>query len=393
MTENSIVNIAPLSFPADIISKISPELSLQRYLSTSIRPNLRSFEEFRDVHIEKDKISHYAQSLGSSGNVTDPNNEILGCNVLKSGETVIVTSITGGVVEDMETVSEFEESILEISNEDDDTKRKTISHYASVFPSVLIESGRNKHFPSDEEIVIAQKLHSNILHSGLISKQALKVSCGVRSVDVDGSISIVYPDESDTENKDLFSNISNKKKWSYVLYAKIAVFGRNGPVFDLCWNSLIYALRSTKLPRVFVDERASDLKMTVRTRGKSLTVREAYEVLSDPYRFLPLNISSSDISYASNFGIINLDPEAQLITETEGENMDITEPSSVLLADIDTEIEEKNVRSTISIISNGKGDFKSFTVVGGNVKITSDIIKSAIKLSKERSLDLSKKEV
>ena len=229
-----------------------------------------------------------------------------------------------------------------------------------------------------------------------------RVKAGVRLTDNEGKTEILYPDEivaneKESEEESAYAQIAPKKKWSYVLYAKIVVFSRTGPVFDLCWNSLIYALQSTRLPRAFIDERATDLRMTVRTKGRSTTIRETYDLMCDPEKSLDLNINKSNIAYASNFGIIDLDPEAALEQseneddEDEDTNMDVDEVKSVFLADLDTEAEETSIRSTISIINDKNGKFKHISLVGGGSKITPDMIKKALILSKERSTDLASK--
>lgn len=379
------VDISPVIFPPQVVDRISSDVSLQRHLSIGVRPSLRSFEEFRDVNVELDNISHF-----SADSLKDINNNTLGFNVLKSGKTVVMTTITGGIVEDMLPVNDInfgEQELLALTE-----KRDDLSRYSTLFPSVQIARGRKNAPPTDEEMTISQKLHDFVLHSGIIPKESLKVNYGIRSVDEDGNLSILYPDELTNGDDFTFEQLSNKRKWSYILYSKTVVFGRSGPVFDLCWNSLIYALKSTKLPRAFIDERAASLKMTVRTRGKSLTVKEAFEVLCDPDRSVSLVLRSTGIGFASNYGIIDLDPEARIpVPDADEEMKNSIEPDSVLLADIDTEAEEANVRSTISIVSDTIGNFKNVTLIGGGSKLTSEMIKKAIALSKYRAGDLENK--
>ncbi|EDO18547.1 hypothetical protein Kpol_2001p52 [Vanderwaltozyma polyspora DSM 70294] len=387
MTDFETVDVSQVSFPPEILAKISPELSLQRHLSLGLRPSLRAFEEFRDVTISEDKISHFSGFEGVS-----ESNDILGFNVLKSGKTIVTTTITGGIVENMVPIESDdigEQELLELTK-----ARDELNQYVAVFPNVTIEKGRKNIPPTQEEITLSQRLHDNVLHSGIIPKKSLKVKCGLRSIDSEGNINIVYPDELDDNDivKDTFKQISDKRSWSYVLYAKIVVFGRTGPLLPLCWNSLICALKSTRLPRVFLDERAARLKMTVRTRGKSLTVKEAHDLICDPNNSLPLEMHSYGVGFASNFGIIDIDPEAQIGDEDDDDQEMVTkQPISVLLADIDTEAEEENVRSVITVISDSEGNLKNLNLVGGGSKLTLDMIKKSIKSSKSRSKDLSSK--
>ncbi|CAI4296354.1 AIS_collapsed_G0005840.mRNA.1.CDS.1 [Saccharomyces cerevisiae] len=184
-----------------------------------------------------------------------------------------------------------------------------------------------------------------------------------------------------------------KRKWSYVLYAKIVVLSRTGPVFDLCWNSLMYALQSVKLPRAFMDERASDLRMTIRTRGRSATIRETYEIICDQTKSVPLMINAKNIAFASNYGIVELDPECQLQnsdnSEEEEVDIDMDKLNTVLIADLDTEAEETSIHSTISILAAPSGNYKQLTLVGGGAKITPEMIKRSLLLSRVRADDLS----
>lgn len=375
-TEN--LEIHPVTFPPQVLARISPELSLQRHLSLGIRPCLRKFEEFRNVHINQETLSRYSlpEDLLSKAD-----NNILGSNVLKCGNTFVITSITGGIVEEtlpVNTDDLGEEELLSLSE-----KRDEIKKYASVYPVVEVERGRVG-APTDEEMTISQKLHDCILHSGIIPKASLDVNCGMRVTGKDGNKSVLYPDEQ--EGNATLNQLQHNKKWSYVLYAKIIVFSRTGPVFDLCWNSLMFALGNTRLPRAFIDERVTDLTMTVRTRGRSATVKEAYDILCDAKKSVPLKIVEAKIGYASSYGLVDLDREAQ-INEDEDEPME--EPESVLLADLDTEAEESCIHSTISIIGDSKRNFSNVTIVGAGAKITPDVIKKAVLLSRQRSEHLS----
>ena len=290
----------------------------------------------------------------------DAKNNILGSNVLKSGKTIVITSITGGIIEEnsasIKDLDDFgEDELLEVTKEDD-----ILAEYASVYPVVEVERGRVGAC-TDEEMTISQKLYDSILHSRILPKKALKVKAGIRSVNEDGTFTVLYPDE--LENGALNgTNLKMKRKWSYVLYAKIVVLSRTGPVFDLCWNSLMYALQNVKLPRAFIDERASDLRMTIRTRGRSATIRETYEIICDQTKSLPLMINLQNIAFASNYGVIELDPESQLQDPNNAEeevDIDMDDLKSVLIADLDTEAEETSIHTTISVITTPAGNYLS----------------------------------
>lgn len=79
MAENTAldtIEVHPITFPPDVLARISPELSLQRHLSLGIRPCLRKYEEFREVAIENNTLSRYVDTEN-----VDAKNNILGSNV------------------------------------------------------------------------------------------------------------------------------------------------------------------------------------------------------------------------------------------------------------------------------------------------------------------------
>lgn len=372
------IDIHPVHFAPEVLARISPELSLQRHLSLGFRPSLKGFEEFREVHLNEDYLSRYGKE--------QKDNNIIGSNVLKCGKTFVVTTITGGIIEDSTIHKNEENELVNV----DDTKRSDITNYTSVYPVVEVERGRAGAC-TDEEMTLSQKLYDSMLHSKLLLKSSLRIQPGIRITHDDGKMEIIYPDESETPSSETTSFQTNRK-WSYLLYAKIKVFSRTGPVFDLCWNSLMYALQSVQLPRAFIDERATDLKMTIRTRGRSSTVKETYDILSDSSRQYPLHLNTENIAFASNYGTINLDSEARLPKEAEDEeDIDMDAAETVLLADLDTESEETSVNTTLSIISNDKGDLKHVSILGGDAKITPDMLRRSIFLAQQRAKDLKDK--
>ncbi|CAL9731632.1 exosome complex component Rrp43p [Monosporozyma unispora] len=371
------IDIHPVSFAPEVLARISPELSLQRHLSLGFRPSLKGFEEFREVELNEDHLSRYG--------VEHKDNSIIGSNVLKCGKTFVVTTITGGIIEDSTIYKNEENELISL----DDTKKTDLTNYTSVFPVVEVERGRAGAC-TDEEMTLSQKIYDSMLHSKLLPKSSLKIEPGIRITDDDGTMEIIYSDESKQHSAEENSFKTNRK-WSYLLYAKIKVFSRTGPVFDLCWNSLMYALQSVKLPRAFIDERATDLKMTIRTRGRSATVKETYDILSDSSKQYPLNLNKENIAFASNYGTITLDSEAKLTEEADEEDIDMDAVETILLADLDTESEETSVNTTLSIISNDKGDLKHVSILGGDANISPDNLRKSILLAQQRAKDLKDK--
>ncbi|AET41429.1 exosome non-catalytic core subunit RRP43 Ecym_8138 [Eremothecium cymbalariae DBVPG len=378
------VEFTPIVFPPRVLARISPELSLQRHLSLGVRPCLRAFEEFREVETSDGNLSRYSPKCNNTNS-----NNILGSNVLKSGSTIVITSITGGIVEDTLSSNELQEDDgFEPKESSMGTYDK--SDFATVYPVVDIERGRVG-LPTDEEMIISQMLHDDIRSSGIIPKKALEVICGIRTTDRDGKPAILYPDSDDMESADLIKILSYKqtRKWNYCLYAKIKVFSRDGPLYELCWNSLMYALQTVQLPRAFVDERATDLKIPVRTRGRTATIRETYDLLCDPDQSVQLSLNKSNIAYASRCGVIDVDPDVQL--PEDDDQMELDRQNTILVADLQGEAEETSITSTISVITDADGSFKSVTLIGGTSNVSPEIIKSAFRLAKKRSQDLASK--
>ncbi|SCU95978.1 LAFA_0G03532g1_1 [Lachancea sp. 'fantastica'] len=371
------VELRPVTFHPEVLARIAPDLYMQRHLSLGLRPSLRAFEEFRNVEISDGRLS-----CASEDSINVVGNNILGSNVLKSGKTMVITSITGGIVEDIVPAKaeedEFTDS-LEVTNR--------VSQFGSVYPVVEVERGRVG-APTDEEMTLSQRLYNCILHSGLIPKKSLDVEVGIRSTNSEGKSNVLYPDEENNSSA-VETLFRSKRKWSYTLYAKIQVFSRDGPLFELCWNSLLYALANTKLPRAFVDERTTDLKIPISMRGRSAVIRETFDIICDPTTFVPLSLDTVNKAFASNFGVLEIDPEAQLPKDDDDMQEDL--PGSVLLADVQGESEEASVTSTISVLTNADGNIKHFRAVGGSSKNTLEMIQRSIKLAKLRALDLKGK--
>lgn len=367
--------IKPVSFPPEVLARLSPELSLQRHISLGLRPCLRSFEEFRNIEIEDGNLSRY-----SNLSKDNTSNNILGSNILRCGQTFVITTITGGILEEILPTDEIiENELINITK----VKNK-LENFRSVYPVVNIERGRVG-VATDEEMIISQKLYDTILHSNMIPKSSLDVVCGIRTTDEAGKPIILYSDQNDDT---LISDFNLTRKWSYVLYAKIQVFSRNGPLFDLCWNSLVYALRTVKLPRAFIDERATDFKIPIRTRGRSTIIRATHDIFCDTTKEIPLILNEENVGYASNFGVIDIDPESQLVAEESK----INNTGTVLLADLETEAEETSILSTLSLITGKDGNLKNLSIVGAGSKITPSMISKSWCLAGERTKDLETKQ-
>ncbi|AAS53996.2 AFR625Cp [Eremothecium gossypii ATCC 10895] len=366
-----------LVFPPEVLARISPDLSLQRHLSLGVRPSLRGFTEFRDVGISDGNLSRHSVECKNKAS-----NNIIGSNVLKTGNTFVVTTITASVVE---------EALVEKAGAEKGPARK---EYGTVYPVVEVERGRVERgrggVPTDEEMILSQRLHDAISASGLIPSEALEVVCGMRTLAPSGELKTMYPEDYDgDEEAAKILSLNDRRKWSYCLHAKIEVFSRDGPLFELCWNSLMYALQTVQLPRVYMDERAADLKIPIRTRGRNAMIKEAYDLKFDPLRSIVLDLNKNNIAYASGFGVTDLDNESRL--EPGEDDMAVEVPEKILLVDLEGEAEEASIKSTLSLVTSPGGQLTTISLIGGGSRITLDLIKSSFQHAKERSKDLASK--
>ena len=94
-----------------------------------------------------------------------------------------------------------------------DVKNADLFNYTSVYPVVEVERGKVGAC-TDEEMTLSQKLYDYVLHSKILPKESLKVQPGVRLTDNDdGSMKIIYPDESNNSNIPK-TTFQINKKWS-----------------------------------------------------------------------------------------------------------------------------------------------------------------------------------
>lgn len=372
-------NIAPIAFPPAVLARISPELSLQRHLAIGIRPNLRTFEEFRPILISDGGLSRY-----SKDEIKD--SSILGSSVLKSGNTTVITTINASIIEEdlpAENINEDAAAVNAVfaqEKEEEEIKEGSLRDSASIYPIVEVERGRVGP-PTDEEMILSQKLYNTFLHSGILNKEALKVNVGLRSINSKGEVDIYYSDPNDKHSLE----VTPRRSWSFVLYAKIKVFNRSGPLFDLIWASLISALENTKLPKTYIDENAINIKIPVKLHNNAGTIREQYQITCDPIENYKLQLNEESIGYSSNYGVIDINEESFETVEIQ-DKMEI-DKKSILLTDIEGEEEENTVKKTISMIVDKSNNLKSLTLIGG---IDRDQLRKSISLSKIRSKDLIK---
>lgn len=340
------------AFPPDVLARIAPDVSLQRHLLLGIRPCLRGFDEFRPLLATTGTLNSYGPNL------------VMGLSTVKNGDTHILCEITLGITE-LNNSDELLGSDLENST------------YSSVYPVVEVSRGRSG-APSDEEMILSQKLYNHVLHLHVLPLSSLRMVPGYQIIDeINGSTSIVYPDDSSLDKSDLESLSSTinitKKKFKFVLYAHIKVFSRSGPLFDAVHYSLMQALQDVKLPRIYMADSGIDpnVKVPVRSRGNFGHLNQSSGLFNMDSNWAiaqPLKLAQEEIGISSSFGLIDIEEEAK---------------RSVLLADLEGEAEEYCAESKITVVSTGN-KLKQVSLIGGGANLTLETIKKSIEISSSR---------
>ncbi|OWB58115.1 hypothetical protein B5S28_g4111 [[Candida] boidinii] len=398
------INLKSINFPPDILAKIAPDVSLQKHLSIGLRPSLRKFEEFRSISISEftDKSSNDEQE---EGNKKDDNN-ILGSSIIRCGSTVIICGISAGIIEDQDDlINDYRVKLDKdiIGSNDISIDDESVSDVnCSVYTVVEIMKGRSGP-PSEEEIYLSQKIYEVLLHSGILKRKALEIKLQMKTIDENTGEVVMIKNDKASANE-----FMTQKKYSFVIYANIQVYSKTGPLFDLCYGSIIKALQNTYLPFVYIDEKQIDFNFK-NLRGKNNSnnnnsgIEDNYKIICDPEIKSKLSIDNEKLSWSSSFGIVDIKHGFDNYNENddnENENdkmqVDVSSLSenskSVLLADLEGESEETAINKNINVICNGKtGIINGLTITGGGSggsKITFEFIKRSIDLSMKRSKDL-----
>lgn len=338
-------------FPPEVLSRIAPDILLQRHLAQGLRPSLRAFDEFRP----------FDASPGTFNEVGT--NSVIGLATVRNGEAFAFCGITLGVVE----TSKPPEFLASDLNE---------KSFASIFPVVEISRGRTG-APTDEEMILSQTLHDTIFHLNLIPLLLLTVSPGYQIVEEGAAPTVLYPEEvSGVEDLENFQRLNlTKKSFRYVLYAHIKVFSRSGPLFDLVHYATVEALKNVTLPRVYLADSGIDpnVRIPIRSRGNFGHLSQTENrFFIDNRTGLGLALKlSSDPALSSSFGVV------------EYENVD-QNTVSALLADLEGESEEYCSESRINVVATND-KLKHVSIVGGGANITIDTIKDALAKAKSRA--------
>ncbi|EMG45508.1 RRP43 Exosome complex component RRP43 [Candida maltosa Xu316] len=338
-----MAELKQVSFTPEVLARIAPDVSLQRHLSIGIRPNLRNFIEFKPIE------------LSNSTQFQDNNDNVFGSSIIKSGSTTIINTITLGIVENF---------------------NNNQAEYSSVYPCVEILRGRSG-APTDEEMILSQDLFETIQHNKIIPSSSLKINnLGISVKDEQESSEVIYYPDLNPEQWEYINLTSHhNKSYSLVLLSNIKIYSKStstSSLFDLCYLSILEALKTLELPRCYVSEsfttkvsmksRKSNTRGLVNTNKANLNI----DLNKSLYHKIALNLKPGTIS--SNFGVIT------------------NEDKPVLLTDLEGEAEESTVLSRLSIITNNEKINKISLINGdNNSEITFDILKQAIEISKRRS--------
>ncbi|KAL6929144.1 hypothetical protein ACO0SA_002484 [Hanseniaspora valbyensis] len=379
--------IALMQFPKEVLSRLQPDLVLQRHLHLGLRPStLMKFNEFRNVEEQSNDsliVNHSTASQDQDN--TNSNNSgdlIVANNLLKVGNMFIKTDLSLGI------------TAVETANIDEES-------FAPIWPEVTVDRGRMG-APTDEEMIASRQLYENIISGKYIKQKDLIISkIGKKHLESE-EISYDMADDDD-DNDELL--LENKNKWCFVIYAKINVYSREGPIYDHVFNSLMLALQKLKFPSVYIEESSIDLQISSKKSFNRKQKQETKRTFNMKFDFGACNKLSlnSDIAISSNFGVIYKDPtmainaldEQETNEEKEEDAMDIEKENTdfkkepILINDISTDIEEQAILSKVSISCNSK-NYKSIKLMNGsnNEKISVQQLKQALKFSKMRYEDL-----
>lgn len=324
------MEVKGINIPLSKLATVAPNVSLQEYLKIGLRPSMRKSTEFRPVTVSKAGLSRYEEGAKQT-------NQILGSAVVKSGVTDVICTITGGVVEDSQALTndyrlKLDKDIIDMDETAHASEEAPEETYSSVYSVVEIATGRNGP-PSEEEIGLGQRLYSTVLHSKLIPKDILKVSLGLKSKDEKGNPVVLYPED---DAGGILQDVGAKKSFSYVLYAKLNVYSKTGPLFDLCYGALLEALKNTQLPGMYINEEETDVDPTMaRSGGRGDAQLIKYDLLCDPVKSYHLQIDDSEMSWSSTFAVA---------TKADGTNVLLADPEGAA---------ESAITKTIDVVCDG----------------------------------------
>lgn len=373
-------SIELMSFPKEVLSRIQPGIVLHRHLQLGLRPKtLMKLDEFRNFEEQSSdsiiaKDSGFADDLMADDNGAE-DSLIVASNLLKVGDMFIKTELSLGIAQ-VDTVNISEDS------------------FAPIWPEVVVDRGRLG-APTDEEMIASRQLYESIISGKYIKQKDMIVSSiGKKEIDNDN---ISYDVDSDDELL-----LKNKNKWCYVIYAKICVYSREGPIYDHVFNSLMLALQKVSFPSIYIEESSIDLQIPVKKSFKKQQKQETQRTFTLKFDFdtsKRINLNK-EISISSNYGVIYTDPTLNVNAfiqqnTNETDSMDVENDNTnfkrepLLISDISTDIEEQAILSRVSISCNSK-NYTSIKLLNGssNQKLSLQQLKQALLYAKKRYQDV-----
>lgn len=207
--------------------------------------------------------------------------------------------------------------------------------------------------PSDEEQCVSRKT-TDLLKKGIFNSGENKTFFELKNFLKEGQ-----------EDEAVFDAGQHQKRY-LCLHANVTVLSRNGPVQDYVWAAVLAALKDTKIPLMDIDEDTGRLTLTSETKE--------------------IPVEDLDIHSSRSFGFIKPKPEADAYEDDE---MDTSEDaSSVLLADVQGEVEQAATSSTregsrLQIVRGRDDKLIGFSFVGKGSGVGLSEIQTALDLSRQ----------
>jgi exosome complex component RRP43 len=359
--------IALMQFPKEVLQRLQPDLVFKRHLNLGLRPrSLMKFDECRDV------ISVSTDSITCDNQATQESN------------TIIVSSNTSKIGASMVIKTDISLGVSEVDN-------SYSNQYAQIWPEVVVNRGRLG-APTDEEMIASRLVYEDFIAGRFVKQDDLIIKeVGIKNSEDD---KVNY----DVEDVDEETINEVRNKYTFVLYAKINVYSREGPVYDHVHNSLMSALTKLQVPRVFIEEDSIDLKIPIKKSFNKKQTEKTKKTFNLKFDFESMKKIElfNKITIASNFGVVTTDPTILIETEERGdESMDVEKPElnkeKIMISDISSDIEEQTILSRVSVSCNENG-YSSINLVNGHNldKITINDLKKVLEMAKLKHKSLYK---
>ncbi|KAF5095687.1 hypothetical protein D0Z00_003041 [Geotrichum galactomycetum] len=201
---------------------------------------------------------------------------------------------------------------------------------AGIYPNVEILRGGFGSAPSTEEMVLSQRLRELLAAVFPANDPVFRVGY----VDADGNAATSLLGDDDDEEED---------KW-LVFTVHVQVLSRNGPVFDHVWRAVVTALGSM-LPvrfRVYDEETDGDLSPEA-IENRFVVAAPASDADRKARHFPAARLKHL---HSSTFGVASI----AAASDAAAAGVATTENRTELLADIEGEIEEACLASTVHVV-------------------------------------------